>query len=116
MLQILDATSFCGDTAPVWNLIGTIIRIIRIAIPIVIVLLGTIDLGKAVIAGEEKDIKAAQGIFIKRLIYGVLVFFVVWIVQAIFGLVSGWDENNEICWSCAANPNGATCTSAMNNK
>ena len=61
MVQLLYETSqFCKDTQEIWQLIGTIIQIIRIAIPILIVLLGTIDLGKAVIAGKE-DAVGAKG-------------------------------------------------------
>ena len=42
--------NFCAQTAGVWKLIGEVIYIIRIGIPILVVLLGTLDLGKAVIA------------------------------------------------------------------
>lgn len=66
--------TFCADTAIIWQFIGEIIYIIRIIIPIIIIVLGILDLGKAVMAGEEKVVKEAQKSFIKRLIYGVAIF------------------------------------------
>ena len=93
---ILD--TFCeGSVLNIFNLIGKIIFILKIAIPIIIVVLATLDLGKAVMAGEEKAIKEAQNMLIKRLIYGVAIFFVVTVVQVVFNLVNPNFGNND-CW------------------
>ena len=48
--------SFCESSAEIWQLVGKIINIIKIVIPIIIVILAMLDLGKAVMAGEEKEI------------------------------------------------------------
>lgn len=94
---------FCGQTAGAWKFIGEIIFVIRIVIPILIILLGTIDLGKAVMAGEDKQIKEAQKMFIKRLIYGVAVFFVVTIVTAVFSMIGNATEaSSSVCLKCVA--------------
>ena len=98
--------TFCADTASVWQLVGNVIYIIRIVIPVIIILLGTIDLGKAVMAGEDKKIKEAQKMLLMRLIYGVAIFFVTTIVQVVFGLVAGAEgtaDDSSICWSCVSN-------------
>ena len=50
--------TFCADTANMWKFVGDIIYVVRIVIPVIIILLGTLDLGKAVMAGEDKKIKA----------------------------------------------------------
>ena len=94
--------TYCADSATVWQFLGEIIYIIRIVIPVIIILLGTLDLGKAVMAGEDKKIKEAQGMLIKRLIYGVAIFFVVAIVQVVFGLVDDADTS-KACFTCIAN-------------
>lgn len=89
MLQILAGSdTFCHDTLQVWELIGSIVKIVQIAIPVIIILLGTIDLGKAVMAGKDDEIKGAQKMFIRRLIYGLAVFFVVFIVRAVFNVIA----------------------------
>ena len=106
-------SSFCSETAGIWKVIGFVIYIIRIAIPIIIVLLGTLDLGKAVIAGEDKKIKESQKSFLLRLVYGIAIFFVFNIVYVIFGLL-GLDLNSgapRVCWQCATKPNGSECES-----
>ena len=97
--------SFCADSASAWKFIGEIVYIIRIVIPVIIILLGTIDLGKAVLAGEDKKIKEAQKALLMRLIYGVAVFFVVMAVQIVFGLVAEQGANTgSDCFECVAHP------------
>ena len=88
----------CQDLAPLINLIKNgLIPIFQIGIPILLIVFGMIDLGKAVIASKEDEIKKAQGMLIKRAIYAVAVFFVVTIVTVLFGIVvsSGAAEGIE---------------------
>lgn len=96
---------FCESSAEIWLLVGKLINIIKIVIPIIIIILAMLDLGKAVMAGEEKEIKEAQKMLLKRLIYGVLIFFVVTIVQVVFNLIGRnvTDDDAQICWTCATN-------------
>ena len=105
LMQILD---FCAETKTIWILIGKIVRIVLIVIPIIIVLLGTFDLGKAVMAGEDKEIKEAQKMFIKRLVYGVIIFFIPYLVAGVYSLFDGMsteggdtNEGTNLCWKCA---------------
>lgn len=105
MFLLDEAAQFCSDTANIWRLIGIVINIFKIVIPIIIVLLAILDLGKAVMAGDDKEIKEAQKMLIKRIIYGVVIFFVVTVVQAVFNLVGGNESNDSsICWTCATKP------------
>lgn len=62
--------------------------IVQIGIPIILIVLGTIDLGKAVISSDEKQVKEAQSKLIKRCIYAVAIFFVVTIVNLLFTTIS----------------------------
>ena len=119
ILNVVQMLGFCSDSKPIWIFLGHIVNILQIAIPVIIVLLGTLDLGKAVMAGEDQKIKEAQKMLIMRLIYGAAVFFVVTIVQIVFGLVGtagkeGGDsnikdttkdgDNASICFSCISTP------------
>ena len=109
--QILaNDAGFCETTKGIWSLVGTVVFWIQIVIPVIIILLGTIDLGKAVFSGDEKKVKEAQSAFIKRLIYGVAVFFVVIAVRLVFGaLGSGTGDGQtggataKTCFKCVAN-------------
>ena len=77
------------------NLVSTIYTLIKVAVPLLLILFGMIDLGKAVISQKEDDIKKQQNVFVKRLIAAALVFFVFAIVQLLVNLV---DDGNS--WSC----------------
>ena len=73
------------------QILGTailVVRVLQIVIPIALIIWGTIDLGKAVIAGEDKKIKEGREIFIKRLIAAIIVFLVPFIVNLVMGFVS----------------------------
>lgn len=67
-------------------MIDTILTYVRIIVPIIIILLGTIDFAKAVIAGKEDNMKKAQTDFMKRIAAGVLVFLVPTIVDIVMSL------------------------------
>ena len=64
-----------------------ILNIIKILIPIALVLFGSIDLGKSVMAGKDEDIKKAQGTLMKRALAAIAVFFLGAIVQLLFSLM-----------------------------
>ena len=68
-----------------------LIPIVQIGIPIILIVLGTIDLGKAVVSSDDAEVKKAQGRLIKRCIYAVAVFFVATFVILLFNLVAQSD-------------------------
>lgn len=84
----------CDTLEPLIRLIKNgIIPLIQLGIPIILIVLGMLDLGKAVIASKEDEIKNAQKMLIKRAIYAVAIFFVVLIVQVVFGLLSSTGDD-----------------------
>ena len=105
IIEMLDTP--CAGLLPVVKIIYRLVKIFQWGIPIALILYGTIDLGKAVIASDEKEIKSAQSRLIKRFIYAALVFLVVALVEAFMNLVasSGSDDSDtsswQDCWSAA---------------
>lgn len=104
---LMDVEYTCGGTNLVFSgtfpyLVSTIITIIKIAVPILLIIFGMLDLGKAVIAAKEDEIKKGQQIFIKRLISAAIIFFVISIVQLLVSFVAG-DEGIMTCASCFIN-------------
>lgn len=78
-------------------MINTIMGYIRIIVPILIILFGTVDFAKAVIAGKEENMKKAQGDFAKRVLIGVAIFFVPLLVNVIMDLAEiTWDGKDYI--------------------
>lgn len=103
-VQVLsDASTFCNDTKDIWKFIGNVVKVLQIAIPVIIILLGTLDLGKAVMAGDDKKVKEAQKQLLMRIIYGVAIFFIVTIIRFVFGLVAGSGaDTTNVCFQCVA--------------
>lgn len=103
MLDLIQVVaSDCENLKPVITLVKSVLRIIQFAIPILLILLGTIDLGKAVISSDDKEVKQSQGRLIKRCLYAVAIFFVALLVDLIMGLVgdSGVEsESGTTSWS-----------------
>ena len=77
-----------GTLDPILKIIGIVIRVIWIGVPIALIILGSVDLGKAVISSKEDEVKKAKKAFINRLIYAVLVFAVVWIVGLVMNFAT----------------------------
>ena len=90
-----------ADLLNVLKLIRLIITWLQILIPIALILFGTIDMGKAVIAGDEKKIKEAQKPFIKRLISAIIVFLLPFIVNLAINLVVSDASAWKTCWNVA---------------
>ena len=96
------------------NTVHLIILLIEIVVPILLVVFGMIDLMKGITSQKEDEIKKGQQIFVKRLIAGVLVFFVIFIVKLIFSIVTDGDEGMLTCVNCFLN--GATETGECKNR
>lgn len=84
------------------NTVHLVIVFLQIAVPVLLVIFGMIDLIKAIIAGKEDEIKKNQNVFVRRLITGVLVFFVVVVVRLVFSFATSDDKaESENMWKCA---------------
>ena len=81
------------------NAVHTIITVIKIAVPVVLVIFGMMDLFKGITAQKEDEIKKGQQILIKRLITAAIVFFVISIVQVIISVAAG-SSSEEGLWDC----------------
>ena len=103
---------FCANTANIWQIVGYVM-LVFIAIPILLIIYGALDLGKAVIASKDDEIKKATKGLTMRAIAAVVIFLIPTIVSFIFGMVSGFSQNAsadyEICRACITSPNGTVC-------
>lgn len=80
--------------------IRLVVRILQIVVPIGLILMGTIDMGKAVIAGDEKKMAEAKKPFVKRIISAVIVFCIPFLVNVFVSLVTTNTEYKG-CWDAA---------------
>ena len=108
MVQILDTADVNPDSAcKGFDFVIRIIKngvfpVIQIGIPIVLIVLGTLDLGRAVISSDDKAVKEAQSKLIKRCIYAIILFFIVTLLNLLFSMVgniAGDDAPGLQSWS-----------------
>ena len=93
LIDILFEWNWCADSGvkSVFNVIGTFIDVLRYSVPIILIVMTTLDVTKHVINPEEKD---GQQKILYRLIAAVLVFFVPVFVKMAFKVID-WGLNEE---------------------
>ncbi len=84
---------------PLVGFIKNALTLVQVFIPIALIIWGTIDLGKAVIASKEDEIKKNQQILVKRAISALLVFLVATMVSVLMGFVG--NDDWQTCWKGA---------------
>lgn len=120
-MYFLD-TGYCASLWPIIALVKNgLIPIIQIGIPIILIILAMLDLGKAVVSSKDDEIKKAQSMLIKRAVYAIAIFFVVTIVNLVFGLFSKtgatvdadgntiYDGSWWSCWNCGGLDSNGNC-------
>ncbi len=102
-----NALVSCGNglMTKIPKALTTVIRyiyiIIQVVVPVILVIMGSLDLFKGITAQKEDEIKKGQQIFIKRLITGAIIFFVVVIAKFFISIVADSSGSNIIeCMDC----------------
>ena len=67
--------------------ISTVFTWIKITVPILLILLGSIDFGKAVLSDDQQELKKATSKFIKRCIIAVAIFFIPTIIMYLISFI-----------------------------
>ena len=70
------------------SFINTILDYVKILVPIALIALGSFDIGRAVFAGNEDDMKKATKTFVRRLIIAVIIMFSPLLVNFIINVVN----------------------------
>lgn len=89
----------CDDQeygAVIFSLLRTVVIAIQVFIPIALIIMGGIDLGKAVTSSDQDKIKAGQKTFFSRLTVAVIVFFLVTITRFVIGILPDGVVDSEI--------------------
>ena len=85
------------------KIVAFIYNAIRIAVPLLLIIVGMFEMAKAVTAGKEDEIKKAQGLLVKKAVAAVLVFLMMSIVQLVINVVAGDDPIKDNMWTCINN-------------
>ena len=119
LAEIGTASGFCADSANIWQVVGYLLLVFKIVIPIVLIILGMIDLGKAVVASKDDEIKKSMKTLLFRAIAAIAIFFIPTIIGLFMGLVSNFNSSGaesdfDICRKCIANPGKGKCAEFAN--
>lgn len=76
---------------------------LQIFVPIILIIMGTIDMARAVMSNDDKGMKEATSRFIRRALSAVLVFFITTIVIVVMDMFAkvpevGKQEDWKACW------------------
>lgn len=111
MIQILDSVVNVESACYGFDFLIRIIKdgvfpIVQIVIPIILIVLCTFDLGRAVIGSDDKENKKLFKRILRRLVFAILIFFIVTVINLIFTMVGNITENEALIrWSqCWNNP------------
>lgn len=99
--------TFCSDARDIFYTIGMFMLVFKIVIPVLLIVFGMIDLGKAVISSDDKAVSKAAKSLLNRVIAGICIFFVPTIVSILFKMVGSFGEVKDqfdICANCISNP------------
>lgn len=101
--------NFCSENSvkKLLQMGGNILIIAKVAVPLIIVIIGTFDLYKAIIGKDEKDLTKQVKVLGLRVFLGVFIFFIPTITQMIFDIYyqnSSSTVNNKVCIDCLLSP------------
>ncbi len=102
MFYLLDGIDICGDLSMVWTIFGYIILAIQIVVPLLLIVSGMITMAQAVMQKDEKKIKEAQSLLVKKLIAAVICFLIIAVTKMVVRLVA--NDSWVGCAKCALSP------------
>ena len=78
-----------------------VITVIQYAVPVAIILWGSIDLFKSITTGKDDEIKKKQTLLFKKVLSAVIIFLLPWLVFTIMSLLGGSVGNFGSCYKQA---------------
>ncbi len=91
ILACEETKQMCCNIFPFLKILKLLILVIQFSVPLVLIILGTIEMIKVVTSGEEKVSQEVIKNFSKRLIYAVVIFLVPYLINLVLTFL-----NNEI--------------------
>lgn len=123
LLTTALGSKICTDAQDVLKVVGMIATILKIGVPLVIIVLGLVDLAKAALSSKPEDIKKSLGTLVWRIVGSILIFLlpsIIMLILRLFGVfntaVADFGEAQwNVCYSCIVSPNSAGCYNCTSN-
>lgn len=88
VIEPVYAQSCNGILTPgAYQILQDALNVIRIAVPMLLIVLGSVDLGTAVVSEDKDSLKKATSRLIKRCLAAIVIFFIPLIVNVLINLV-----------------------------
>ena len=113
----VDICKSDSKSLKVFQVIGYFLLIAKIIAPIILIILGSITFAKAALSNDEKATMDAAVMFGKKVLIGLIIFFVPTVLDFGLSLVSGVSDTMqkfENCTACIFSPNDSGRCSPQN--
>lgn len=118
-----DTETFCyGPVQGVFTTLGWVFFILKILIPIILIVFGSIDFGKAMLANKDDEIKKSAKTLVMRAIAGIIIFFIPTLLNFVVELIGGddiYDQKSGTfarCTHCMLEPTDGSCRKLVDNQ
>lgn len=120
----LDLENPCNKSVlGVFTTVGWFFFIVKILVPVILIVFGTIDVSKAVVSSKEDEIKKSIHTLVIRAIAGVIVFFIPTVLNSIVSVIGNGAEDIYNgrkgqfvnCTKCMLKPNQPNCSTLGGN-
>lgn len=95
------------------RILGYVIEVCKWIAPLLIIIFGMIDYGKAVVSNDEQALKKATGALVRRFIAGVSIFLVPTLIVAILNITIDTDINGKEGKTTIGDTNFGICTKCL---
>lgn len=98
----ISLSGLCNEpkVARTLQFLGVILFIVKIFVPFLIIVLGSVDFAKAMIDGKNDEIPKKIPVLIKRVIAGIVVFLIPSIINFLFGVIDTYSETMQQYDNC----------------
>lgn len=101
-----DDLGYCTKLKEPLQFLGNIVLIVKIVIPIIIIIYGSVDFFRAVVGSKDDEIKKSAHSLLFRIIAGVAIFLIPTLVSLVFSLISDFANVKgtfNACQKCVLN-------------
>lgn len=104
MINFLANLDVCSEQLSwIISIFRVVIRIIAIAAPFALIIFGSLDFFKAVIAGDEKEMKAKRKPFVGRLVAAIIILLLPSIVNLVMKTLAVRTQSDFVrCWNASS--------------
>jgi len=116
----MNLNGFCRELSPFLHLVGEGIVIFELAIPLILIVIGIIDISRAVVSKKSEDVKKNLLSFGIKVVFSILIYFVPLFIMVLYNLVGTFTTSVEasgidfeVCYDCLFNPSSEVCNDAV---